>query len=569
MAIARRGSNGISLPTAQRRAGVLVLEEDANSAGNLRSALSEDLFNVQWVTTSDQALRLVGATDIVLIAVESSSSDRWSFIEAIRRDEHTRGLGVVVLFSDPALRELAVRSGADRALLHPAAPESLRRVINELLIARNDDWWASEMDTQPRARLRELLYDPTTEIPTIALIIDGLRELIERGQTLNVFCVEIEPLFSLGERNFWDSFDLLRREFVRGLQLTAATLLGNDVIVATSHPGANEFYLFARARKDDQAGALARELESEAQRFLRQVHADPFLIEEVAIFVGGASTPAQPLYAPRILYTAVREAKDIAERRETRYFQALHDRLLRAVRDGSIQTRFQPVLDLRSGEVVGFEALSRGPLGSEIESPDVFFGLARDFQLVWDLETVCIRKVEPMLRDICSGGLLFFNLESNFIQELHERGTDVLQPFLSCENRVVIEVTERSAIRDYRRFRSTLLELKEMGFRIAIDDCGSGYATLEAIAELRPDYLKVGHSLFQNVARDPIRHRLVDLVARLAETIGATTVAEAIETPEQLSVCRDLGIQLGQGYLFARPAPWEEVKGSRKYLLPE
>jgi EAL domain-containing protein (putative c-di-GMP-specific phosphodiesterase class I) len=425
------------------------------------------------------------------------------------------------------------------------------------------------MDTQPRARLRELLYDPTTEIPTIALIIDGLRELIERGQTLNVFCVEIEPLFSLGERNFWDSFDLLRREFVRGLQLTAATLLGNDVIVATSHPGANEFYLFARARKDDQAGALARELESEAQRFLRQVHADPFLIEEVAIFVGGASTPAQPLYAPRILYTAVREAKDIAERRETRYFQALHDRLLRAVRDGSIQTRFQPVLDLRSGEVVGFEALSRGPLGSEIESPDVFFGLARDFQLVWDLETVCIRKVEPMLRDICSGGLLFFNLESNFIQELHERGTDVLQPFLSCENRVVIEVTERSAIRDYRRFRSTLLELKEMGFRIAIDDCGSGYATLEAIAELRPDYLKVGHSLFQNVARDPIRHRLVDLVARLAETIGATTVAEAIETPEQLSVCRDLGIQLGQGYLFARPAPWEEVKGSRKYLLPE
>jgi EAL domain-containing protein (putative c-di-GMP-specific phosphodiesterase class I) len=156
--------------------------------------------------------------------------------------------------------------------------------------------------------------------------------------------------------------------------------------------------------------------------------------------------------------------------------------------------------------------------------------------------------------------MLFFNVESHFIQELHERGTDVLLPFLRYGNRVVIEVTERSAIRDYRMFRNTLLDLKSMGFRVAIDDCGSGYATLEAVAELHPDFLKVGHSLLQNVDHDPVRRRLVDLVARCADSIGAITVAEAVETPEQLQVCRDLGIQLGQGYLFARPAPWEEFR---------
>ena len=208
-------------------------------------------------------------------------------------------------------------------------------------------------------------------------------------------------------------------------------------------------------------------------------------------------------------------------------------------------------------------ALSRGPAGTEIESPEVIFELARDFDLVWEVESLCITNVKPWLEEICSRGFLFFNLESQFIQQLHQRGMGVFDSFFSCHQNIVIEVTERSAIRDYRTFRRTLHELKAMGFKIAIDDCGSGYATLEAIAELKPDYLKVGHSLFSGVDRDPIRRRLVDLVARAADTIGAQTVAEAIETPEQLKVTRELGIQQGQGYFFAAPAPWEVIKNWR------
>jgi EAL domain-containing protein (putative c-di-GMP-specific phosphodiesterase class I) len=112
-------------------------------------------------------------------------------------------------------------------------------------------------------------------------------------------------------------------------------------------------------------------------------------------------------------------------------------------------------------------------------------------------------------------------------------------------------------------FRRALNQLQSMGFKIAIDDCGSGYATLEAIAELKPDYLKVGHSLFSGVEKDPIRRKIVDLVARCAETINASTIAEAIETEEQLAVTRELGIRHGQGYLFAPAKSWEEIKDWR------
>ena len=457
-------------------------------------------------------------------------------------------------------RNESILLGEDRLVLKPVTREKLLGVIDEVLAAADGNWWARSLERRQPHSLRELLFDPTTELPTIALVVENLRQLLERGETLSVFCVEIEPLFSLNEAGFWESFDALRREFVRGLRGIVSTLGGGDVVIATTHPGANEFYCFIRKPLSSPIPSVARRLERDARDLLRTIRIDPLLLEEVAIFAGGAATGAQPRYAPRMLYNAVRDAKDIAERRETRYFQRLHDRVARAVRDNIIETHFQPVLNLETREVVGYEALSRGPAGSDIESPEVIFGLARDHHMVWDLETRCIENVQPMLEEICSRGLLFFNLESSFIQELHERGTDVLEPFLECGRQVVIEITERTAIADYRSFRNTLLDLKKLGFRVAIDDCGSGYATLEAVAELKPDYLKVGHSLFRNVENDPIRRRIVDLVARCADSIGAVTIAEAIETEEQLQLCRDLNIQLGQGYIFARPAPWSDFK---------
>ena len=99
-----------------------------------------------------------------------------------------------------------------------------------------------------------------------------------------------------------------------------------------------------------------------------------------------------------------------------------------------------------------------------------------------------------------------------------------------------------------------------MGFKIAIDDCGSGYATLESVAELHPDYLKVGHSLFDGVENDPVRRSIVELVARTAEIIHATTIAEAIESEAQLRVCREIGIPKGQGFFLTRPAAWAEIR---------
>ena len=548
-----------------RQALILVLDDDPEVGAFVREVLSGSRYRTVWCGDVEGAIRSVATEppDLALVDIDlGAKGSGWDFLRALRADEATANLPVVMLtgHADTLNRERSLRYGADRYLLKPVTAETLRRVTEEMLATRDDMWWTMTLRSDQATRLRELFFDPTTEVPTMAVVVDELRRLVDDGATLAVFCIEIEPLFRVGERNLWESFDGLRREFVRGLRVMAGPLLGNEVIIGTSHSGANDFYCFARQPEGMNVANVARELERAARTALKAVPVEASLREEVVIFAGGASTQRQPLFAPRILYNAVREAKDNAERRETRYYHAMRERLLRTVQDRLISTVFQPIVNLESREVVGYEALSRGPAGTELENPEVLFELARDFDLVWDLEALCIENVVPWLQDVCSRGYLFFNLESHFIQQIQYRGTDVFEPFFACNRQVVIEVTERSAIRDYPTFRRTLHDLKKIGFKIAIDDCGSGYATLEAIAELQPDYLKVGHSLFHNVHRDPIRHRLVDLVARCADTIGARTIAEAIETEEQLTVCRELGIDEGQGFLLARPAPWDTFR---------
>lgn len=550
-----------------RRAAVLVVDDDENTGRLVLAALPESKFHTTWCRDVAGAKESIEkeTPDVVLIDISiDSSASGFDLLRFMRERPETANVPAVMLTasSDTLDRAKSLRLGADRYLVKPVRSETLRRVVNEVLSTRDDMWSTFTLTSQQIGRLRELFYDETTELPTLAVVVDELRRRIDGGESLEVYCIEIEPLFRLDERDYWNAFDALRREFVRGLRVVVSPVLGNDVLVATSHSGASDFYCFVNGRGGSPV-QTAKELERVARAAFRSVRIDPILADEVVIFAGSSVTQPQTLFAPRILYNAVREAKDSAERRETRYFHALRERVTRAIAQKQIRTVFQPVVDLRSRTIVGYEALSRGQAGTDIESPEVIFEVARDFDLVWELERMCIENVRPELRDVCDRGLLFFNVESSFIQQLQHRGTDVFNPFFDCHTSVVIEVTERSAIRDYDTFRRSLHDLKSLGFRIAIDDCGSGYATLEAVAELQPDYLKVGHSLFRGVERDPIRTRLVDLVARCADTIGATTIAEAIETEGQLKICEELGIQQGQGFLFAAPASWGEIRNWR------
>lgn len=559
-----------SARTEERRPIVLLLDDDPQMSSFVRAALSERNYDVRWATSVSGAKEAaeIEMPDLALIDISLELNTGWEFLRYLRGHPELSKIPVAMLTGSTEMvdREKSLELGADRYLVKPVSLDLLRRTTGELLGSRNDLWWTLSLGAPQVSRLREILHDTTAELPTLAFVVEELRAAVARNQRMQVFCIEVEPLMRIEERAFWEAFDSIRREFVRSLYVIAPGIIGEELILATSHAGSHDFYCFSRLHSFKTPTQLARELEDASRRIFADLAAKEPLASEMMISVGGAVTHPEPVYASRMLYNAAREAKEIAERRESRHLRELSDRLARTIRDRAIGTVFQPIVDLTSGEIYGYEALSRGPLGTQIESPEVIFDLARDLDLIWDLESLCISNLAPHLKEVCDLGRLFFNVESHFIQQLQQRGLEVLEPLLECTESVVIEVTERSAIRDYALFRQTLHDLKSMGFRIAVDDCGSGYATLEAVAELHPDYLKVGHSLFRNVENDPVRRWIIDLVARCADSIGAVAIAEAIETEEQLKICRDLGIAKGQGFFFEQPAPWNEVSKRKKYF---
>jgi EAL domain-containing protein (putative c-di-GMP-specific phosphodiesterase class I) len=198
--------------------------------------------------------------------------------------------------------------------------------------------------------------------------------------------------------------------------------------------------------------------------------------------------------------------------------------------------------------------LTRGPANSSFRNSDMLFSFARDAKLSWALEAISLDAALRRLKSFDFADRKFLlNLEAEMFEESEFRLHDMVAFFSEHRGHFVFELTERAAIEDYAVFRRLLDEFREKGIEVAIDDAGSGYASLEAIAALSPDYLKITKGLVSTLAAEPIKQDLVKMLVDLAGKINAKTIAEGIETAEEFETCRDLGIDLLQGYYLAHP----------------
>jgi EAL domain-containing protein (putative c-di-GMP-specific phosphodiesterase class I) len=185
----------------------------------------------------------------------------------------------------------------------------------------------------------------------------------------------------------------------------------------------------------------------------------------------------------------------------------------------------------------------------------VLFAFAREANLAWELEAISLDAALKKLRTFdLDGRKYLLNLEAEMFAESEFRIHEMVSFFSENRGHFVFELTERAAIEDYNVFRKLLDECRSKGIEVAIDDAGSGYASLEAIASLAPDYLKITKGLVSSLAREPIKQDLVRMLVELSSKIGAKTLAEGIETEEEYDCCRELGIDLLQGYYLAHPA---------------
>lgn len=220
-----------------------------------------------------------------------------------------------------------------------------------------------------------------------------------------------------------------------------------------------------------------------------------------------------------------------------------------------IQVALQPMISstgARKGEVYAFEALLRsthpvfdGPL-SIIRAAERYERLSMMAEVIADRVRDWIKILSPDIKlflnihpdELCSGEALIIRLK-----KLEE-----------WSSRIVLEITERSKLQQIESWEETLEQIEAMGYEVAIDDLGAGYASLSVLADLRPKYIKMDMSIIRNVHADDRKRRLVTLMCDFANATNAMIVAEGIEVEEELIALQECGVHLLQGFFFARPS---------------
>ncbi len=228
------------------------------------------------------------------------------------------------------------------------------------------------------------------------------------------------------------------------------------------------------------------------------------------------------------------------------------DRLLK---EGRVRTLFQPIVSLSDGSVFGYEALSRGPIGTRLESADALFKTAAQRGVAAQLERICRFKAIANASAIPPGCFLFLNISARVFEERNEAlSADVVDQNRLGQGRIVLEITEKEAIEDFDLFKRTLLHYNRQGFKVAIDDAGAGHNSLRAVTEVRPHFIKLDIALVRDIDRDRAKNALVSAIIIFARRIDAKLVAEGIETVAELTTLIEIGVEYGQGFLLARPS---------------
>lgn len=220
------------------------------------------------------------------------------------------------------------------------------------------------------------------------------------------------------------------------------------------------------------------------------------------------------------------------------------------------ETHFQPIVDLKSGNAVGTEALSRFADGSA-RAPDEWFAEAAEVGLGVELEVAALDAAIEQLPRLPSN--LYLSLNAS-VETIMSDGFASSIDDVPAE-RIVLELTEHTRVNDYAGFGKGLESLRSQGVRLAVDDTGAGFSSLQHVLNLRPDVIKLDVGLTRGIDTDPARRALGRALLTFGlDAYDASIVAEGIETEGELEVLRSLGCPCGQGFYLGRPGRLTQVQ---------
>lgn len=416
-------------------------------------------------------------------------------------------------------------------------------------------------------QFRAQLFDREVNLPTLPTIVDDLRRQLEDNGSIGLLTFTLNAERQVEELWGWQSYDKLIADFVKELRG-----LSDGVTMPRSH------LCLPNVRSDEILCFIPladRALKVTPAEWLQRLAADldvfvaDFLVKRLSSIDRYCSRVGQAviLFDPkvrveRVVYRGIREARGEVFRRTATAEEHGAEVLRGILSRRDVVSVFQPIYDIVDRRVAAIEALSRGPAGTGFEDAEALFSLAERVDLVVPLERLCRQRSLEEAARVDWKEMIFINMSPNAAAD-----TDFLEGALLRDverlkldpRRVVIEVTERTYAQNQDLFSKVIGELRDEGFRVAVDDLGSGYSNLASLAEIRPEFLKFDHHFTKDIHRQRIKQDLLGAILSFALKMDTQVIAEGIEKAEELDALRRLGVPLGQGFFLAKPSAIDRI----------
>ena len=402
------------------------------------------------------------------------------------------------------------------------------------------------------------------DVPSLGALLPEISDRFSAGSALAVMLFDLTLLETI-ERSHGNPARLEAEvNFANLLRQVAGQRLADCDLVLRSEAGRNEMMVVlfrenrdARFYRQEIPGfeqVVARKLEREGARLFY-----PYLKKLPRVEMGYAVALRNPKFgADTQLRQVLEEAREdmrlnrqFAARKRRRHF---HELLL----DRQVYSVYEPIVEVDTHVVFAYEALARGPEGSEFQMPIAMFTEAERQGLGYELDCLCRASGLEGAVGFPEGTKLFLNVLPSAIHDPSFRAEQLIATLAACRlspRDVVFEVSEQQSIRHLEAFQEMRDYYRKLGFSFALDDTGSGYAGLEALLDLSPEFIKVDRAFVTGVDQDLVRQDVLRLLLSVAEKTGAKIIGEGLDTLEELSMLAELGVHYGQGWLFGHPTP--------------
>jgi EAL domain-containing protein (putative c-di-GMP-specific phosphodiesterase class I) len=353
---------------------------------------------------------------------------------------------------------------------------------------------------------------------------------------------------------------MLQKQIHKHFLEVATSFITKEDMIGVKQMHSDEISLFIRIESPEGfgrcsvvAGKIREELELRLER-LFSLHMETSLRIRT-----GCSLVENHDDTDFAIESAYHFAMAVAAKNLPAHFAMQHLQLEEIIRLENLAVLTQPIMDLRSGEVFGWEVLTRGPKNSPFHNPVELFEFADQAELLPDLEWVVIQKA---LREVTERQIkeqVFINITPVSLSEpsLLGRILEQLKHSALDSSQIIFEITERHSINDFDQMASILRSYRAQGFRFAVDDAGSGYSSLQSMSELIPDIIKIDKSVIRNIDREAVKQAMLRSLLYFAENINCTVIAEGVEREEEANILLQNKVHMGQGYYFAKPQPFE------------